>query len=270
MIELFSLKAFQNALLASLFGGCGLSLVGVFVILMDLPFLGIAMSHSALLGAVIGLLFGFNPLAGAIIACALSSIVIGPAADRSGASSNSILAILFSASMGAAFLLMSLMDGPKSEALNLIWGSILTISRPEAGFLGLAFFTVIGLLVLFYKELSAVLFNREIAASSGIKERFIYYAIISSAGLIISASLDIVGGLLIFTLLVNPASAANQLTYRLKTMFLLSALFGFISCVTGLIFSYIFDLPTGAVIVIASSIIFLFSYIFSPKRGHEG
>lgn len=268
MMELLSLKAFQNAVMASVFGGCGLSIVGVFVILMDLPFLGIAMSHSAFLGAVAGLLFGFNPLFGAIAACALSSILIGPASDRSGTSSNSILAVLFSISMGVAFLLMSFLPGPKSEALNLIWGSILTISRAETWFLGASFLAVVGLVVIFYKELSAVLFNREIAAASGVPEKVFYYAIISCAGLIISAGLDIVGGLLIFTLLVNPASAANQLTYRLKTMFLLSAAFGFISCMAGLIFSYIFDLPTGAVIVVVSSMIFLISVIFSPKRGN--
>ncbi|MBW1674885.1 MAG: metal ABC transporter permease [Deltaproteobacteria bacterium] len=97
-------------------------------------------------------------------------------------------------------------------------------------------------------------------------DNIFYYSIIFFAGLIISGSLNIVGGMLIFTLLVNPASAAYQITYKLKTMFFLSATFGIISCLAGLIFSYLFNVPTGAVIVLASSVIFLLAFILSPKR----
>ncbi|RLB13456.1 MAG: metal ABC transporter permease [Deltaproteobacteria bacterium] len=266
MSELLQLKFIQHALLACLFGGGALSIIGVFVTLMDIPFLGISMSHSAFLGAIVGLLFGFDPLLGAIVACALSGILIGPIADRANSSSNIILAILFTATMGLAFLLLAFIPGPKSEALNLIWGSILTISRKEIWLLAIIFFLTLALIITFFKELSAVLFDREVAASSGIPDNIFYYSIIFFAGLIISGSLNIVGGMLIFTLLVNPASAAYQITYKLKIMFFLSASFGIISCLAGLIFSYLFNVPTGAVIVLASSCIFLLAFMLSPKR----
>lgn len=266
MIEVFRLGFMQNAALACVFGGASLSIIGVCVTLMDIPFLGISMSHSAFLGAVVGLLCGFNPLLGAVVACGLSGLLIGPAADRAGASSNVILGILFSATMGLAFLLLARIPGPKTEALNLIWGSILTISRGEVMLLGVIFLATVLLLVLFFKEIVAVLFDREIAAASGVAEGLFYYGIIFFSGLIISASLDIVGGLLIFSLLVNPASAAYQMTYRLPMMFLLAAGFGVISCFAGLVVSYLFNVPTGAVIVLASSTVFLFAFIFSPKR----
>lgn len=256
----------QNAVLACVFGGASLSMLGVCVTLMEIPFLGISMSHSAFLGAVVGLLCGFDPLVGAVAACAVSGMVIGPAADRANASSNIILGILFSATMGLAFLLLARIPGPKTEALNLIWGSILTISRREVILLGMIFAVTTALLVVFFKEIAAVLFNREIAASSGIPEKTFYYGIIFVSGLIISASLDIVGGLLIFSLLVNPASAAYQLTYRLPMMFLLASMFGVGSCFLGLILSYLFDVPTGAVIVLASSACFFFAFLLSPKR----
>ena len=111
-----------------------------------------------------------------------------------------------------------------------------------------------------------MLFNREIAAASGIPEKVFYYGVIFIAGLLVSASLDIVGGLLIFSLLVNPPGAAYQLTYRLKTMFVLSGIFGMVSCFTGLWLSYRFDVPTGAVIVLSSSGIYLTAFLLSPKR----
>ena len=266
MIDLFQHAFFRHAVLACIFGGGALPLVGVFVTLMEIPFLGVSMSHSAFLGAIAGLLFGFDPLFGAIAVCAVTGVIVGPLSDRSGSSFNSILAVLFSAVMGLALLLLAQIPGPKSEALNLIWGSILTISRREILILGGIFAGMILLLIVFFKEISAVLFNREIAAASGIPEKPFYYGFIIIAGLLISASLDIVGGLLIFSLLVTPPGAAYQLTYRLKTMFILSALFGMISCFAGLYISYRFDMPTGAVIVLCSSVIYVLAFVLSPKR----
>jgi len=266
MIDLMQYAYFRHAVLACIFGGGALPLVGVFVTLMEIPFLGISMSHSAFLGAVAGLLLGFDPLIGAIVSCAVSGLLVGPLSDRAGSSSNSILAVLFSATMGLAFLLLARIPGPKSEALNLIWGSILTITQREINILGGIFAGMILFLFVFFKEISAVLFNREIAAASGIPEKHFYYGFIIIAGLLISASLDIVGGLLIFSLLVTPPGAAYQLTYRLKTMFLLSAMFGMASCFAGLYISYCFDMPTGAVIVLCSSGIYLLAFLLSPKR----
>lgn len=266
MSDLIQYAYFRHAVLACILGGGGLSLIGVFVTLMDIPFLGISMSHSAFLGAVIGLLCGFDPLLGAMAASAVSGLLVGPLSDRSGSSSNSVLAVMFSTAMGLAFLLLARIPGPKSEALNLIWGSILTISQREIVILSFIFAVILISLVVFFKEISVVLFNREIAAASGIPEKVFYYGVIFIAGLLVSASLDIVGGLLIFSLLVNPPGAAYQLTYRLKTMFVLSGIFGMISCFTGLWLSYRFDVPTGAVIVLSSSGIYLVAFLLSPKR----
>jgi len=149
MPEFFQLKFVQNALFACIFGGGGLSLIGVFITLMEMPFLGISMSHSAFLGAIIGLFLGFNPLIGALIICAIAGTIIGPLADKTDSSANNILAVIFTATMGIAFLLLSFIPGPKSEALNLIWGSILTISRDEIQLLAIIVILTIALIFLF-------------------------------------------------------------------------------------------------------------------------
>lgn len=266
MIELLNMSFMQNAILASVFGGVCLSAIGVCVTLMEIPFLGICMSHAAFLGAIVGLTCGFNPLLGALLACGLTSLLVGPIADQADTSSNNILGIIFSAAMGLAFLLLARLPGPKSEALNLIWGSILTISRSEVVILGAITVAVVLLLAIFYKEIRAVLFNREIAAASGIADGVFYYGIIVISGLVISASLNIVGGLLIASLLVNPANAAKQLCTRLWTLFAVAALIAVGSCLFGLTLSYCFEVPTGAVIVLVSSAAFLAAFILSPRR----
>jgi manganese/iron transport system permease protein len=266
MQELIQAKFIQNALLACFFGGGGLSIIGVFITLMEMPFLGISMSHSAFLGAVSGLLVGINPLLGALMLCAVSGVIIGPIADRTDSSANNILAIIFTATMGLAFLLLAFIPGPKSEALNLIWGSILTISREEIVLLITAVLLSTFLILFYFKKLAAVMFNREIAATCGIHERLYFYGMIFVSGMIISASLEIVGGLLLFSLLINPASAAKQLTYRLKVVFILSAGFGIGSSLIGLLLSYMFNIPTGAVIVLITTVIYIMAALFSPKR----
>ena len=82
--------------------------------------------------------------------------------------------------------------------------------------------------------------------------------------------LDTVGGLMLFSMIVNPAAAAYQFTYRIGRLFVLAALLGILSAGTGIIFSSFFNLPTGACVVISSSVVFGLAFLFSPKRRHAG
>jgi manganese/iron transport system permease protein len=266
MFELLQLGFMQNALLACLFGGASLSLIGVPIMLLDIPFLGISLAHVAFLGAILGLLTGVNPLFTAMVLSGVASLLIGPLVDRTNSTTNSILSIIFSATMALALLLLTFIPGPKTEALNLIWGSILTLSRGQIQILAGLFALTAGLTLIFFRELSAVLFDREIAAASGIPEHLFYYGLVFCAGMVISACLDIVGGMLLFALLVNPANTAYQLTYSLRNMYLIAAGIGVTSCLAGLLFSYLFNIPTGAVIVLVSSGFFFLASLLSPKK----
>jgi manganese/iron transport system permease protein len=98
----------------------------------------------------------------------------------------------------------------------------------------------------------------------------VLYGIIFLTGATITVTLRSIGGLLIFSLILNPAAAAYQLTYSMKRMFLISAGFGVLSCWIGLFFSYVLNIPSGATIVITSSLIFMLAAIFSPKRKTRG
>lgn len=266
MLELLQYQFMQNAILASILGGVSCAIIGVFVVTMGMPFLGVSMSHSAFAGAILGLLLGIDPFIMALLFCILASFLIGPIADKADFNPDMAVGIIFSVMLGLAFLFLAMIPGPKTEALSLIWGSILTITRADVVLMGVIAFVVIALLFLFFKEIQAVIFNREIARSVGIPERPIYYGVLLLSGAIIAANLNTIGGLLIFSLIINPAAAAYQLTYSLKNMFLLSGLFGVLACLLGLSFSYLFNLPTGAVIIITSSLIFFLCLIFSPKK----
>ena len=265
-LSIFGYQFMQNAILSAFLGGVACSVIGVFVVLMHMPFIGVAMSHAAFAGAMLGLWLGFNPLIGAFGASLIAAGIIGPLADRGELGLDTSVGVIFSLMLGLAFLFMGLMPGTKSGALEILWGSILTNTRGDVILLGIVAAVVIGLVIAFYKEFQATIFHRDIALAVGIPSTMIFYGILFLTGVTITASLRPIGGLLIFSLILNPAAAAYQLTYSMKRMFLLSAGFGILSGWMGLLMSYLFNIPSGATIVITSSVIFLIATIFSPKR----
>jgi len=269
-LSIFGYQFMQNAILSAFLGGITCATIGVFVVLMHMPFIGVCMSHAAFAGAVLGLWLGVNPLIGAFALSLLSAANIGPLADRGELSPETSLGVIFSFMLGIAFLFMGLMPGTKSGALELLWGSILTNTRSDIIFLGIVTIVVVGLVFVFYKEIQATIFHRDMDRSVGIPATVILYGVLFLTGATITASLRSIGGLLIFSLILNPAAAAYQLTYSMKRMFLLSAGFGVLSGWTGLLFSYLFNLPSGATIVVTSSVVFMITAIFSPKRKVKG
>jgi manganese/iron transport system permease protein len=260
----------QNAILAGLFGGITCSVVGVFVVTMHLSFIGVCIAHAAFAGALLGLWLGFNPLLGALLFSLGSAAIIGPMADRGELNPDTSIGIVFSLMLGLAFLFMGLMHGARTEALNLFWGSILTVTQQDITFLAATTGVIAALVVVLYKEIQAVICHREIALAVGIPATVIFYGLLFSTGVTITASLQSIGGLLIYCLILNPAAAAYQLTYSLKRMLLIAVAFGVVSCWAGLVASYLLDIPSGAAIVITSAIIFGLATAFSPKRKVKG
>ena len=260
----------QNAILAAFLGGIACATIGVFVVLMHMPFIGVCMAHAAFAGALLGLWLGFNPLIGAFVFSLLSAAIVGPLADRGELSPETSVGVIFSLMLGLAFLFMGLMPGTKSGALELLWGSILTNTRSDIIFLGIVTIVVVGVVFVFYKEIQATIFHRDMALAVGIPATIILYGILFLTGATITVTLRSIGGLLIFSLILNPAAAAYQLTYSLKRMFLLAAGFGVLSGWMGLLFSYLFNIPSGATIVVTSSVIFMIAAIFSPKKKVKG
>ncbi|HXX59349.1 MAG TPA: metal ABC transporter permease [Dehalococcoidales bacterium] len=268
-MEILGYQFMQNAILAALLGGIACSVIGVFVVLLHMPFIGVAMSHAAFAGALFGLWLGFNPLIGALLFSLAAAAIIGPLADKGQLSPETSLGVVFSLMLGIAFLLLGVIPSTRSEALQLLWGSILTLGRGDVILLAVVALVVVGLVFLFFKEIQATIFNRNIALAVGLPATFIFYGVLFLTGASITTSLRSIGGLLIFSLILNPAAAAYQITYSMKKMFVLSAVFGVLSGWIGLFFSYVFNVPSGAMIVIVSSVIFALATIFSPKRRNK-
>ncbi|QSZ28346.1 metal ABC transporter permease [Aceticella autotrophica] len=263
---MFNYEFMRYALIAGFLGGVTCSVIGVLVISMQSSFIGVAVAHAAFAGSIIALFIGINPLMGALIFSILSAATIGPISDRGEFSPDTPLGIIFAMMHGLAFLFMGMMSSSKTQALDLMWGNALAINEFGLKIIIVAFVLVVGLIILFYKEIQAVMFNREIALSVGLPASWIFYGILFLTGITVAANLQSIGGLLVCTLIITPAAAAYQLTYNLKYLFLIASAFGVFSCWAGLILTYYINLPSGAIIVLISSMIFLIVNAFSPRK----
>ena len=264
--SIFTHPSIQNAIIAGLCAGITCSAVGVFVVTMHLSFLGVCIAHAAFAGALFSILLGVDELIGALVFSLAAAAVIGPLADRGELSPDASIGIIFSFMLGLAFLFLSLLPGSRTEALSLFWGSILSVRRLDLLYLiGVAAVVLIAI-GLFFKEIQATLCHRQVALAVGIPTGVVFYGMLFATGVTVAVSLPFIGGLLIYSLLLNPAAAAFQLTYSLKRMFILAAVFGVASCWMGLFASYLWDVGAGAAIVLTSTAIFAIATALSPKR----
>lgn len=256
----------QRALLMAVAGGGVCGAMGVFVVLWRMSLVGMCISHAAFAGALVGLWLGVPPLAGGVAASLGAASLVGPLAGKPGFSLDTAMGVIFSVVMSLAMLALGLLPGARTEGLSLIWGSLLTVTPFELKLMcvtGLALFLFV---FLFFKEIQAIIGQRQAALASGVPVRGIYYATLILMGLVVAFALKAIGGLLIYALIVTPAATALQLTYSLKRMFFFAALLGALSSSLGLWLSFHLALPPGAAIVLVAAGILFLSMLFSPKK----
>jgi ABC-type Mn2+/Zn2+ transport system permease subunit len=267
MIEL-PLLFLIPSIIASILVGFVCSTMGTFVVRMNLSSIGYAMSHAAFAGAAFGLMIIIDPTITAFVFAFGTALVIGPLAEKARLQSNIIIGFLFSIMIALAFIFLNYTPGEaaKGSALRILWGSLFSVDYNDLLLLVFLSFLILAFVVVFYKELLSVMFNRKLAESSGVNTRLFFFAVLFFTGFAVSLSLKLVGGLLVFALIINPTSTAYQFFYDFKKIMFFSPLIGIISCLVGFYLSLVTDFPIGASIVIVSAVFFAIAIIFSPKR----
>ncbi len=246
--------------------GAECAVIGVFIFLLNIPFVGVAIAHSAMAGGIWGIIAGLPSKGSAFAASILASLFIGPVSDRARVSPNITLSIIFSLVMGLAFLGVGLMEGQGSLVMSFLWGNIFLVSGADITLMAGILCVLILIVVVFYRQFLVILLNREMADASGINAGFYYYLILILAGAVITVNLNTIGGLMLFALIIIPPAIAYQLTFDLRKFFVLSALSGVVGAVGGVLVSFALNWPVSATVVIFMSLLFLVVLAFSPKR----
>jgi len=263
----FLFSIYGLIIFAAIIGGGSIGFMGTFIVGMRISFLGIVISHAAMAGAILGHLLGVAQFPMALLVAAFSTILLGflmsPDLRRE---SQATLSILFSLMIGLVFLLMGMVRDDLTPVMGLMWGSLLFI-KPGDLVVMIALSVIMLLFTgIFYKELKAILFSRSLSYLSGIPVRLVSMLFFLMVSGVITANLNIMGGLLLYSLITCPAAAAYELGKTLRSTLLLSTFFGIISASVGLWISFFLDLPTGACITLSS--VFIFSLVYWWRKHH--
>jgi zinc transport system permease protein len=252
LIDFLKVPLFQKAFLGAFLSGAGLSLLGVVILNLNLTTIRFALMHIALLGAAVGMVFGFPPLAGAIVGIILASFLLGPAGDYLKMDTGVSGAIFMTGSLGLAFILFYKAGVPAMDAFALFTGNVLALQNNDLWAIGGLVGIIILVFIIFYREIQMTLYNTELAEALGVPVRKIRNGLLLLTGLAIGINIRMVGALLIDASVLLPAVAALTISRSLKAALIWSAVFGVLSQVGGLAASMMLDLPSGASITLAA------------------
>lgn len=255
----------QRALVAAVLIGTVCGVLGFFVVLRRLAFIGVGISHSALGGVALGLVLGLNPLAtGAVFAIAVG-LAIGAIGRRGVVSQDAVIGVFFSGAMALGVVLVSLRRGYQQDLFGYLFGNVLAISSAELlalAALGVGILAVVG--TSFQRHLF-VAFDEEVARAYGHRVGLLDTMLIALLAATVMLGVRLVGVLLIEALLVVPAASAALWAAHYRAQLVLSTLLAVGSGLAGLALAYRFDLAAGGTIALVAVAAFFVSLALRPR-----
>jgi ABC-type Mn2+/Zn2+ transport system permease subunit len=263
----FTLAFMQRALVASLIVGVVCSVIGCFVVLRAMAFLGDALAHAILPGVAIAYLLGANLLVGALVAALTVAVGIGFFSRRDGIKEDKAIGILFAAALALGVVLISTVRSYATDLTHILFGNVLGVTVGDLWLTGLLGLAVLVTLLALFKEFQLASFDPVLAHMLGKRPELLRFGMLILLALTIVVSLQTVGVGLVAALLVTPAATAYLLTRRLPAMMAVSAAVGAVSSVAGLYASYYLDVASGAAVVLTATALFLLAFVAAPRRG---
>lgn len=263
----------QRGLIASTLVGVLCAVVGCYVVLRGMAFLGDALAHAILPGVAIAYLSNGNLLLGALIAAVVVALLIGVLSRQGTIKEDTAIGILFAAALALGVLLISRARTYAVDLTHIMFGNVLGVSTSDLIATAVLAIIVLGFIIFFYREFLVMSFDPVLAATLRMRaERFRILMLILLA-LTIVVSLQTVGVGLVAAMLVTPSAAAYLLTRRLSSMMIVAGIIGAASSVIGLYLSFYLSIAPnagvapGAAVVLTASVFFLLAYLFAPARG---
>ena len=255
----------QNSLIAGLLLGIMGGLVGVFVMTRDMSFAVHGISELSFAGAALALLAGLNIALGATFGSIVAAIIIAIMGSRAK-DRNSIIAVLMPFGLGIGILALALYEGRAANKFGLLTGQIIAVDDPQVYWLiAIAIIVVISLLLI-WRPLNFSSLDSEVALARGVPTKTLGIVFMLLLALAVAASVQIVGALLVMTLLVTPAAAALRLTYSPLLVPLLSVLFAVTAVVGGILLALGGGLPISPYVTTVSFLIYVVARIIEKFR----
>ena len=260
MLEIFQYQFMQRALIAAVLVSIACGVVGSYVVIKRIVSLSGAISHAAFGGVGLGYFLGVNPVLAAIPFSIISAMAIGGVRQITNISEDTGIGILWSVGMAIGVIFINLTPGYAPDLFSYLFGSILTVNNTDLYIMLILDLIIITTVYLFRREFLAVSFDEDFSKVVGLHSLLIYMLLLALVALSVVVLIKVVGVILLIALFTIPAAISKQYTYNLRKLMILATVVGIILTSVGLILSYIFNLASGATIVMVLAAAFVISY----------
>lgn len=257
---MFQYEFMTNAVLAGLIISVLCPIIGLFIVLRRNSMLGDTLSHSSFAGVAIGLVLGINPIFSSFIFTTICAVIIELLRNYFKKYAELVMSIVLTLSLGIAIILIS--SGKTTAKVNsILFGSILTVSKEDLTIILIVGSICLALLALIYNKLIYVIFDEDGAQTAGISVKMINYLFNILVAATISLSIQIMGILVVSSIIVVPVATSMQLKKSFNKTLLFSVIFGIMDIMFGLMLSYYFNTAPGGTIAVTSVIILILTLI---------
>lgn len=257
MLEALARYAFlQNAVMAVLLGSVACGIIGSLLFVNRMSGLSGGISHAVFGGLGFALFAGIDPLAGAVAASILASLLLGFLSAGSRSRSEAAIAAVWSIGMSMGLVFAALAPGYRGDLMGYLFGSVLAVPAADLVLTGIVDAASLLFVTVFYRRILAISFDPEYAAARGISANALYTAFLLLTGLSVVVLMRSVGLVMVIALLTIPPATARLLTHRLPVMIPTACGISAVSGLGGLAASWSLDLPAGACIVLSSAVCF--------------
>ena len=257
----------QRALLAVLIVGLVSAVVGAFVVVRGMAFIGDALAHASFAGVAAAVALGFSIYLGAIVAAIATALGIAFISQRSRLRFDTTIGVLFVGAFALGIVIISRQENYTADLFSFVFGNVLGVSWGDLQLMAVVGAIVVALVAAFYKELLFTAYDPIVAAATGVPTRLMEYGLLALIALSTVVALQAVGIVLVIAMLVTPAATASLLVRRLHYVMFLGVAVATASAVIGLYVSFYAEVASGASIVLVATGFFVAALLFAPRRG---
>ncbi len=257
----------RRALLAVALVGVVSAVVGAFVVVRGMAFIGDALAHSSFAGVAIAFALGTSIYLGALVAAVATALGIAFISQRGRLRFDTTIGVLFVGAFALGIAIVSLQENYTVDLFSFVFGQVLGVSWGDLALMATMGLVVIALVAAFYKELLFTAYDPTVAAAAGIPTRLMEYGLLALIAVSTVVALQAVGIVLVIAMLVTPSATASLLVRRLHHIIFVGVALSLVSSVIGLYVSYHAGIATGAAIVLVATGLFTVALLLAPRRG---
>ena len=265
MLEALQYDFIQNALIAGILVSIAAGIIGSLVVVNKITFLAGGIAHSSYGGIGLAIFLGLPVLFGATVFAILSAVIIASITLQNRARIDAIIGILWATGMAIGIIFVDMTPGYNVDLMSYLFGSIIAVSQEDIVYLTILDLFIVGIVIFFYKQILAVSYDSEFASLRGINVKFFYTLILILAALSVVAAIKVVGLILVIALLTIPTYLAEIFTKKLSSMMILSSILATFFTLIGLMISYLYDISSGASIIIVGVFTLLLVKLLGKK-----